>query len=539
MKFTIKAIGIIFFIGLIWATEPVDLEMVTKIRQEAFKNSKVMDTLSYLTESIGPRLSNSPQMMEANKWTKKTLEEWGLDNVYLDSWGPFGRGWSYQQSDASMVSPQEKSLRILPKAWSTSTNGPVTGEVLMVSISTKKDMEKWKGKLKNKILFVSKLREYTLSEKKKFSRYSEEELHDIEQFEIRGGRRGGDGWKKRYMKRMKLRKLLPQFFVDEGVLALVSNSYRMDGNMAVSGGGSRKIDDVQNVPQVVMQSVHYNQIARAIKNKETVQLKLNIQTTFHDDKDEMGHNTIGEIKGHGRLKKEIVMVGAHMDSWHAGTGATDNAAGVAVAMEAVRILKSLGVELKRTVRIGLWSAEEQGLIGSAEYIKAQFADYPEQKDPEQKKLPSWLQDDRGELQYKKEHKLFSGYFNLDNGAGKIRGIYAQENAAIVPIFKAWLKPFHDLGATVVTMKNTGSTDHASFDRVGLPGFQFVQDRLDYFTLTHHTELDVIEHIVPQDLQQASAIMASFLYHAAMRDEKLPRKPKPKPKKKKKKKKEAS
>jgi Zn-dependent M28 family amino/carboxypeptidase len=240
----------------------------------------------------------------------------------------------------------------------------------------------------------------------------------------------------------------------------------------------------------------------------------------------MGYNTIAEIPGTDK-KGEAVMLGAHMDSWHAGTGATDNAAGVAAMMEAVRILKTLDVRPRRTIRIALWSGEEQGLLGSRAYVRDHLASRPEPKDPAQQELPSFLRKPTGPLTVKPEHAKFSVYFNMDNGTGRIRGIYAQENAAVVPIFETWLKPLADLGATTVTMRNTMGTDHTSFDAVGLPGFQFIQDDVEYSARSHHSNADVYERLQREDLIQASIVIATFVYHTAMRDRLLPRKPMPK------------
>ena len=290
---------------------------------------------------------------------------------------------------------------------------------------------------------------------------------------------------------------------------MLEPSRRKYGIVRVHRGGSFKINEDPGIPSLVVAAEHYNRIVRLLKKDIPVKLAIQIETKFHEE-DSLGYNIIAEIPGTDRkLKKELVMLGAHFDSWHAGTGTTDNAAGCAVVMEAVRILKAIGVKPRRTIRIALWGGEEQGLLGSRGYVEKHFAE-------------------RKTMTLKPAHALLSAYFNLDNGTGKIRGIYLQGNDAVRPIFEAWLRPFHDLGATTVTIRNTGGTDHLSFDAVGLPGFQFIQDPIDYSTRTHHTNMDVYDHALKSDLMQASVIMASFVYHAAMRDEKLPRKPLPKP-----------
>ncbi len=301
-------------------------------------------------------------------------------------------------------------------------------------------------------------------------------------------------------------------------------SSRLNGVVRVAGGGSWEPGQSVGVPALVMAAEHYNQILRLVEHGRPVELEIDIAARFHDG-DLQAYNTVAEIPGTDK-KGEVVMAGAHLDSWHSGTGATDNAAGSAVVMEAARILKALGVKPRRTIRFALWSGEEQGLLGSRAYVKQHFATRPESRDPQQQELPERYRDDTWPLDLKPEHARLAAYFNLDNGAGRIRGIYAEENVAVKPIFAAWLTPFADLGAGAVTLRATSGTDHVPFDRVGLPGFQFIQDKMDYRTRTHHTQLDTYDHLKRQDLMQASVIMAAFLYDAAMRPEPLPRKPLP-------------
>jgi Zn-dependent M28 family amino/carboxypeptidase len=278
------------------------------------------------------------------------------------------------------------------------------------------------------------------------------------------------------------------------------------------------------VTALVLSAEHYNRISRLLDRKLDVEMEVDVKASFHDE-DLNSYNVIAEIPGTDK-KGELVMLGAHLDSWHAGTGATDNAAGSAVVMEAIRILKALDVKPKRTIRVGLWTGEEQGLLGSRAYVAEHFASRPEPNDPEERELPAFMRRSGGPISLKPEHERFSVYFNLDNGTGKIRGIYTQQNAGAAPIFEAWLAPFRDLGATTVTNRNTGGTDHQSFDAVGLPGFQFIQDQADYQTRTHHTNLDVYDRLQREDMMQASVIMAAFAYHAAMRDGRFPRKAMP-------------
>ena len=508
------------------AQERMDLDMTGRIRSEAFNRSQVMATLGELTEGIGPRLTNSPSMAKANSWARGKFTGWGLANAHDESIGTFGRGWEFSGASAEMLSPRGFSLHVMPMAWTPATPGPVEGEVIAAKIESKADLEKFKGKLRGKILLVSDARPYKFGEKPDSSRYTEAELTDLIGVDVpadRGGR-SRDEMMKRYLDRMTFGPTLNQFLVDEGALATVSMSRWDNGILVLGGGGSRKAGESVGVPSVVMGAEHYNTLMRALDRKQTPRMRLNVAARFTDAADQPGYNTIAEIPGSGPHRDQIVMLGAHMDSWHAGTGASDNGAGVAVVMEAVRILKAVGAKPDRTIRVALWSGEEQGLIGSAKYVEDHFGHYPEPTDPDEKAIPAFFRENKGALIRGREYGKLAAYFNLDNGSGKIRGIYAQENMAVAPIFEEWMQPWHDVGATIVTQRNTGSTDHISFDRVGLPGFQFVQDGLDYFTNVHHTDMDTYDHASAQDLKQASAIMASFVYNAAMRPAMLPRKP---------------
>lgn len=503
------------------AEEPVDLEMVTRIRAEGFQNSQVMDVASHLTEEIGSRLTGSPQLLAANEWTKAKLAEWGLANAHLEPY-PFGRGWSFSRSVVRMVAPRETQLLAYPKAWTPGTDGPVRGEAMRADLKSEKDFDKYKRKLAGKVLFLDAIEEPEAEDGPELKRYDEEGLGEIAAFEIPDG--SPRNWRKRALERLQLRKALAEFLVTEKVAATVEASGSAHGIVRVSSGGSQEPGDSPGVPAVMMAREHYNQIVRRLDADRPVEVEVDVAARFHDD-DTRAYNTLAEIPGTDK-KGEIVMAGAHLDSWHSSTGATDNAAGVAVVMEAVRILKALGVKPRRTIRVALWSGEEQGLMGAVAYVEKHFATRPETTDPEQKKLPERYREDTWPLKLKPDHGKLSAYFNLDNGTGKIRGIYTEENAAVKPIFEAWLAPFADLGATTVTLRKTGGTDHMPFDLIGLPGFQFIQDDIEYGSRTHHTHLDDYDHLRREDLMQASVVMASFLYHAAMRPELLPRKPLP-------------
>ncbi len=511
--------------GIAAAQEPVDLDMVSKIRQEAFHRSQVMTTFSHLTETIGPRLSNSPQMAAANAWTRKTFNDWGLANVHDEAFDDFGRGWEFSNASVQMLSPRMLPLHALPKAWTPGTDGPVEGEVMAVTIKKMEDLEKYKGNLSGRILLLSEARDYKRGVEADSHRHDDAGLAELQTFALpTDAKKDRSKRVKEYTEREELAKASNAFFISEGVLATISISGWDNGIIRVGGGGSRKAGESVGVPELAMAAEHYNQLARAVENEQVVKLRVNVEARFTDDSNQPGYNTIAEIPGSGRKAAEVVMLGAHMDSWHTGTGAADNAAGVAVMMEAMRILKAVDAKPQRTIRIGLWSGEEQGLIGSRAYVAKHLAAYPEPTDPVQKALPSSLREPTGALRVQRDYERFSAYFNMDNGSGRFRGIYAQENLAAVPIFKAWLEPFHDVGATTVATRNTGSTDHIAFDHVGVPGFQFIQDRLDYFSNVHHSHLDTFDHIEPEDLKQAAAIVASFAWHAATRAQRLPRKP---------------
>ncbi len=511
--------------GVALASEPVDLDMVSRIRQEAFHRSQVMDHLSHLTENIGPRLTNSPSMAKANDWAGSKFREWGLANVHNDAFADFGRGWEFTHASVEMIGDRVLPLHALPKAWTPGTDGTVEGELVRVNIKKMADLEQYKGKLRGKILLLGDAREYKRGTEADSHRHDATSLEGLQEFTVpRTANADRAKRLKEFKERQELGRAVNEFFVAEGALAAISISGWDNGIIRVAGGGSRKAGESAGIPELAMIAEHFNPLVRSLEAKEAIKLRVRVDARFTDEADQPGYNTIAEIPGSGSKAGEIVMLGAHMDSWHTGTGASDNGAGVAVMMEAMRILKAVGAKPRRTIRVALWSGEEQGLIGSQDYVSRTFARYPEPTDPTQKALPASLREPTGALQKMRDYDRFSAYFNMDNGSGRFRGIYAQENLAAMPIFEAWLKPFHDVGATTVVTRNTGSTDHISFDRVGLPGFQFIQDRLDYFSNVHHSHLDTWDHAEPEDLKQAAAIVASFVYHAAMREEKLPRKP---------------
>lgn len=500
------------------ATDDPDLNVVTEIRQEGFRHSQVMDILSGLTDGIGPRLTGSPNMKKANDWTRDKLTEFGLSNAHLEPWGPFGRGWSNEFTSVRMIAPDTEMLYALPKAWSNGTNGTVKGDVVLVKVTGPEDLEQYKGKLAGKIVLLD-LPRMTFGRDPESGRYTEKQLAEIVNYTA-GNRY--ESMRAVILKARALNRAVSRFLQDENILATVEASRGEDGLIFVQGTEAYKKDVQPGAPALVMTAEHFGRIQRLLERKVPVQLELDVRNTFIND-DQMQYNTVAEIPGTDK-KDEIVMLGGHLDSWHGGTGATDNAAGVAVAMEAVRILKAIGVKPRRTIRIGLWSGEEEGLLGSKGYVAAHFGERQKLAvTPATAELPEYMRP-KGKLVLKPEQSKVSAYFNLDNGVGRIRGIYAQENAAVKPIFEKWFEPFSDVSAGSVTMRNTTGTDHLSFDEVDIPGFQFIQDPMEYETVTHHSNMDVYERADKEDLMEAAVIMASFVYDAAMRDQMMPRKP---------------
>lgn len=507
------------------AQEPVHWQVVNQIRDEGLHRSQVMETVHHLTDVIGPRLTGSPASHEAQEWTRQQLAAWGMDKAQLEAY-EFGHGWTMEQASLSLVSPRRAPLTAFPKAWTPGTDGPVRGVVQVISLESEEDLEEHRGKLAGKILLLlddESPRGPEGPEGPPFSRLDDHALEESLIFEVPSD--GPPIWRQRMQKRFLFAEALNTFLAEEGVLAVLDNSSRAHGIVRTGGGGSFGMPDRhRGVPSLTLMQEHYNLLQRLLDEETEVEVELDVAATFYED-DPMAYNTLAEIPG-SDLKDEIVLLGGHLDSWHLGTGATDNAAACAVMMEAMRILAAIDAKPRRTIRIGLWSGEEQGLLGSRHHVEQRLASRPENTDEDQLAMPKRLREETWPLQPKPAHDDFSVYFNLDNGGGKIRGIWAQENVAAMPIFKAWLEPFADLGANTVSANNTRGTDHQSFDRVGLPGFQFIQDPMDYRARTHHTQLDTLDYVVREDLMQASVIVASFAYHAAMRDEKMPRKPLP-------------
>lgn len=525
------------------ATESLDLAMYQRIRDEGLNHSHVMDFATALMDGIGPRLTGSPNAMKANEWTRDTLTKIGLANAHLEDWGEFGLGWQQLNTWARLVTPDTAVLIVQATPWSPSTNGAVTGEVAYVSIQDEKDFDNYRGKLAGKIVLFGAMRPVPPVDKPLFERYTDAQLAEMAEYPVNANAGGIPpemmARLRERMQRMRMIDKIAQFFADEKVAAVIepsrdardgggSGGTFFDDNGATLGRTPYLADKAVKIPVVVAAIESYGRLYRLTQEHAPCTVQIDVETKFTGDH-EHGFDTIAEIPGTDpKLKDQVVMVGGHLDSWIAGTGATDNGAGTIVAMEAMRILKALDVHPRRTIRIALWTGEEEGIFGSRGYVRQHFGEAKTSTAPDQMQLPEFMRRAAGPLEVKPEQKLISGYFNVDNGSGKIRGIYTQGNAAIAPIFAQWIAPLKDLGVTTVTNRNTGGTDHLSFDAVGIPGFQFIQDPLDYETRTHHSDEDVYERLQPADLKQIATVEAIFVYNAAQRDQMLPRKPLPNP-----------
>jgi carboxypeptidase Q len=520
------------------ATELIDLNAYNAIREEGLQHSHVMDYAGGLVDGIGPRLTGSPNMAKANAWTRDQLTKMGCINAHLEDWGEFGMGWQQLNTWVRMTEPDTAVFVAQATPWSPSTNGPVTAQAVSVVVNESSDMAKYKGKLSGKIVLLGAMRDVPVPEKPFFERYSDKDLKELESLPLESDQAAIQARNERAIKRYKLLSELVPFLAAEKVVAVIVPS--RDG---VDGGGTGMIFD-DNVaalsrmpyhrdtavpfPVVVAQIESYGRVFRLLENHVPVSLEMNVETKFTGDH-EHGFDTVAEIPGNDpALRDEVVMVGGHLDSWISGTGATDNGAGSVVAMEVMRILNALKVKPRRTIRIALWTGEEGGLFGSRGYVTQHFGSFPRSTAPDQMLLSEYARKPAGPLTLKPEQKLISAYFNVDNGTGRIRGIYTQGNTAVDSIFAQWMAPLKDLGVTTISNRDTGGTDHLSFDAVGIPGFQFIQDPMDYATRTHHSNMDTYEHLQPTDLKQIAVVEAIFVYNAAMREQMIPRKPLPHP-----------
>ena len=495
--------------SFVLAQSTVDLNIVHKIKMEGLQNSQIMQTISYLTDVYGPRLTGSPELREAAEWARDQMKEWGIKDVKLEDWGTFGRSWTMEKVSVHMISPRYAPLIAYPKAWTRSTDGVVTGTPVLMDIESAEQLEAFKDSLQDAIVMMGEPQEWSPKFEPDASRYDEEKLAELIAAPEPGAKSPWADRRKEWMARRALYRKISQFLAEEKVAVILEPSQREHGTVRVYTRGGYKLDEELDIPTVVVSNEQYGRIYRIMEKNIPVTLEINIKNAISTN-DSIGFNVIAEIPGtDSDLEDQVVMLGGHLDSWYAGTGATDNASSCAVAMEAMRILKKIGIKPRRTIRMALWSGEEQGYLGSRAYLENHYGD-------------------RKTMKLKPAHKDFSVYFNLDNGAGKIRGIYLQDNDAARPIFEEWFKPFHDMGAETITIRNTSGTDHIPFNEIGLPGFQFIQDPIDYMTRTHHTNMDVYEHVIPGDVMQAAVIMASFVYNASMMNAQFPRKPLPEP-----------
>jgi hypothetical protein len=464
-----------------------------------------MEVMSYLSDVYGPRLTNSPNIREAGDYAVKTLGAWGLANVREEPWGPFGRGWSNELFEANEVAPRHFPLIAYPKAWTSGTGGSITAEAVYAKIEKDEDFDAFRGKLRGKFVMTAPLRAVEAQFEAPAHRYTDQELADIAQ--PRPPQPAPDpATRARFLVQQQFNQKLLKFLTDEGVAAWLEPSPHEGGTITVMSGGSRDPKDPLVLPRVAVEIEHYGRIFRTLEKHVPVTLTVNIINKFYDENLD-SFNIVAELPGTDKAD-QVVMLGGHFDSWDSGTGATDNAAGSAVMMEAMRILKLSGLRMRRTVRLALWTGEEEGLLGSRAYVKEHFGD-------------------RQSMELKPDHAKVSAYFNVDNGTGKIRGVYLQGNEAVRPIFEKWMEPFKSMGLTTLSIRGTGGTDHLSFDEIGLPGFQFIQDPIEYDSRTHHTNMDVYERVQEADLKQMAVIVASFVYMTANANEQLPRKPLPK------------
>jgi carboxypeptidase Q len=499
--------------GSVFAQESVDPAMVQKIRDEGLNHSKVMETAFYLTDVSGPRLSGSPSLKHAQEWAVNQLKSWGMVNAIREPWGKFGKGWEVEKNYAAITVPYYHAIVAIPKAWTPGTNGAIKGDVVLVKADTVTDLDKYKGTLRGKIVIFDTKAGVERTFKADAARYTDEELDAMAKATTQPGsqRRAFDRNSPQFAAMAKARAMrtaINTFLLGENVGLVLSQARGSDGTVFTTNGASYADTAKAVSPELETSGEDYQRILRLVKAGIKVTMEADIKTRFFTD-DMQGYDVVAEIPGTDKkLKDQVVMIGGHLDSWHGATGATDNAAGSAVMMETMRILKGVNFKPRRTIRIALWSSEEQGLFGSRGYVLNHFGD------PKTMELKS-------------EQAKLSAYYNLDNGTGKIRGIYLQGDSAAAPIFKAWLEPFKDLGANTITIRNTGSTDHVSFDAVGIPGFQFIQDALDYGTRTHHSNQDTYDKLSEDDLKQAATIVASFVYNTSQRDEMIPRKELPK------------
>jgi carboxypeptidase Q len=515
-------------------TEKLDYATIGRIRDEGLNRSQVMDHVSWLSDVYGPRLTGSPAIQQASEWAMKRFGEWGLANIHQERW-KFGKGWSLVRFSAHLIEPQVQPLIGFPVEWSAGTKGAVTAEVVRVQIANETDFAKYRGKLAGKIVLTQPARQVRLLDGPIILRMDDKwtaEAQTTPVPAVRGGRASGgaaaaddDQAGGRGTQATAFRQKLSEFMAVEGAVAIFERGsdtdmaaggsdltwqqQRPDGGTIFPAGSAPRDDNAgTGVPRVTLAVEHYNRMTRVLDKGLPVKVELNVDTKYYDEAGMNGFNTVAELPGTD-LAAEVVLLGAHFDSHPYATGATDNATGSAAMMEAVRILKSIGVKPRRTIRVALWGGEEQGLLGSKAYVRDHLADIET-------------------MALKPEHAKLAAYFNSDNGTGRVRGVWMQGNLAVRPIFEQWIAPLRDLGVTMLGPRSVTSTDHLSFDNAGIPAFQFLVDRLEYNSRTHHSNMDTFDRVQRDDMIQQATVIAVFAYNAAMRDEKLPRKALPAP-----------
>ena len=521
------------------AVETLDLNAIARIREEGFNHSHIMEYASGLFDGIGPRLTASPEFVKAGQWSLDQLRLMGASNAHLESWGDFGMGWQQIGTSVLMTAPGTATVLAQATPWSPATAGEVTGDVLAVpTLKSEKDFEAWKGKLAGKIILYGDAPKINPDRAIAVEHYDQAKLDHFRSYPLDGDQNDSHVlpadphlWESVFGEMAFLEKV-GHFFADEHAVAVLrpsgSSGIIHDDTGSSLGWFVYSPDHKQAIPSAVIANESFGRIHRLVSHNVPVSLRVNIATRFTGDH-EIGNDVIAEIPGTDpALKDQVVMVGGHLDSWIAGTGATDDGAGAIIALEAMRILRALNLQPRRTIRIGLWGGEEQGLFGSAGYVGKHFGTVSYSTKPEELVVPEFLRQQTGPVTIKLEHAKLDAYFNTDNGGGKFLGIFTEGNSAVASIFQQWIAPISDLGFTTVTMRNTGSTDHVSFDQVGLPGFQFIQDPRDYDTRSAHTNMDTYERLSESDLKQAAVVMAIFVYNTAQREAMLPRKPLPHP-----------
>ena len=521
--------------------EQINTDVFAKIKDEGMNRSQVMETLSYLSDVYGPRLTWSPEYKEAAEWASKQLKAWGVQNVHFENFDNEGKAWSLKKFYATALTPRSFPIIAYPKAWSPGTKGVVKGEAVLLDVKTEADLAKYKGKLKNAFVLISEPRELEAHFTPDGVRLADSSLLDLADAGMPGaGRRGRrnmfDSTRiARYLEQAQLNAKMAAFCMEQGAAAMIDCARGDFGTVFVQQASvpraPKSLQDLFSsrvnayaedappiLPQISFAAEHYNRIARMIQKGQHVRLEMDLEVEM-SKKASPGFNIVGEIPGTD-LKDEIVMVGGHFDSWQAGTGATDNGTGSSVAMEVVRILKTLNIKPRRTIRIGLWGGEEQGLLGSRGYVKDHLG---ERKGDLMQMMMGRA---TGPVEKKGDYEKFSVYFNNDNGGGRVRGVYLQGNEDARMIFRQWFAEMDFPEAQTISLGNTGGTDHLSFDAIGLPGFQYIQDPIEYSTRTHHSNMDLYDRVQPDDLKQAATIEALCAYQAAMRDGMFPRKPEP-------------